>query len=496
MKKSRFLANGLVVALAAGALSLGVAAPASAHDNTASATCEALTVNAVYYETKPGQGEPTIANPDYKPAVPAVPAVGTPTIKVEVANPDYKAEVPATYETVTTDREYKKFKGYWPVGWWDFQWFPETAKPNPNSGWEPTGQVKTAQVEKTPLIPAVGTPTIFVDQPNPDYKPEVPGVPAVGEPTIPNPAYVAPNAEPNSVKVWIDGAVVEDKFFGANYSNTFAFDNKYEAHDWKVQITAWNDPSGSKGWTKTRTGTSTPCEIPVVAANPQASIEAVCGAADVTLTNPQKEWESNKTASFVVEVDGEVYDAYSVVGNGTETVSLTFDEDSGTHVVEVFQAGTSEYKSIAKAEVPSDCIVPQPEDEVTQEQVTPIIPCDAVAGDEIETTTTVTTTPYVLVEGEWVLGEPVVTTEDSTYVVTEENVANTEDCAVVTPPTEEKPTVKPVAAKVTAPKDGLAQTGLDTAWALTGGAVGVAALALGTLLFARRRQTASMTDSE
>src|SRR5690606_3488018 len=37
----------------------------------------------------------------------------------------------------------------------------------------------------------------------------------------------------------------------------------YVMHDWTVTITAWNDVDGSKGWTRTISGTTTPCIPPV-----------------------------------------------------------------------------------------------------------------------------------------------------------------------------------------------------------------------------------------
>ena len=104
------------------------------------------------------------------------------------------------------------------------------------------------------------------------------------------------------------------------------------------------------------------CTVPPTPANPKASIEAVCGAADITLTNPVTGEDGQITASFVVFVDDVYYDAYSVEGDATETVNLTFPEDSGDHKVEVFQAGTSEWKLIASAESKTDCVVPPTEE--------------------------------------------------------------------------------------------------------------------------------------
>lgn len=180
--------------------------------------------------------------------------------------------------------------------------------------------------------------------------------------------------------------------------------------------------------------TATVCPPVEVPANTKVDITAICGAADITLTNPQKDGEANKTASYVVEVDGKFYGAYAVVGNGSETVKLTFPEDSGDHKVEVFQAGTSEWKSIAKATVPSDCIPPKPDNLITYgEWTTGEYEC----GDTtVQITRSVTSTEYVLVEGAWVPeGESETTTQTETRDLTAEEIAELE-CPVVVPPVE------------------------------------------------------------
>lgn len=452
--KQRIMSAGLAGLLLAGGMVAGVATPASAHTPAASATCEALDISAQYYETKPGTpavGEPqiTIDNPDYVAAIPGTPAVGEPTIKVEKPNPDYKPEQAATYETVVTDREYKKLK----VFWWDYQWFPETAKPNPNSGWIATGNTKTKQIEKTPYVPAQDTPTILVDEPNPAYVPATPDQPAQGEPTIvvDNPEYTPAtegDSTPNTVTATIDGVEVLSDSFGESYSETIPFENKYVAHDWSVTITAWNDPDGSNGWTKTISGTTTPCEEPetsVSPANPTASLTAICGSATMILTNPLINDAEQLTASFIAEVDGEFYDAYSVMAGGREEVVIDFDEDSGDHTIEVFQAGTSEWKSIAKGTVPSDCEVPP-----TEEPEEPTKPEEP-------------TTP---------------TTPDK---VTPVKVTSTQVKAAAVAPTT----------------DTLAATGADGSeivWGLTGGALAIALGALAIMLGMRRRQVKNETE--
>lgn len=167
-------------------------------------------VPAVY---TPAVGTPTIevevTNPDYVPAVEpteGTPAVGEPTIQVEVNNPDY-VEAWTEYKdhAAVTHVEYKfvhKFDFFHLNPKWklDPNW---NAEGNPNSkGWILVGERTVVDSEawtETIQHPAVGTPTIWVTIDNPDYVPAVPATPgsdAVGTPTIivtqDNPDYVAP----------------------------------------------------------------------------------------------------------------------------------------------------------------------------------------------------------------------------------------------------------------------------------------------------------------
>lgn len=279
MKKP--IAGAAAALLLAGGIVALSGTAASAHTPEASATCDALTIEATYYETRPASGDPEIQipNPDYVPATPGTPAVGTPTIVVE--NPDYVPAQPAVYEEQVTEREYKK----WKIWWWDVQWFPANANPG---GWTPTGNVRTEQVLVTPEQPAQGTPTIEVA--NPDYVPATPPTEAQGEPTItaPNPDYVAADDAPNTVTATVDGEQVLSESFGTDYSTTVPLE-KYTEHDWSVTITAWNDADGSKGWTKTITGTTTACEKPaqpepIVTTGEWVTGDYACGDETVTET--------------------------------------------------------------------------------------------------------------------------------------------------------------------------------------------------------------------
>jgi hypothetical protein len=69
-------------------------------------------------------------------------------------------------------------------------------------------------------------------------------------------------AEPNTVRVVVDGAELANTPFGAAYDRTFTFTDAAVAHDWSVAVTAFDDPSGANGWTFTRSGTTSPCAPP------------------------------------------------------------------------------------------------------------------------------------------------------------------------------------------------------------------------------------------
>jgi hypothetical protein len=57
----------------------------------------------------------------------------------------------------------------------------------------------------------------------------------------------------NSVAVSIDGEAVDGSpfTFGGSFSETFAVDPETEAHTATVAVSAWDDPNGNRGWTRT-----------------------------------------------------------------------------------------------------------------------------------------------------------------------------------------------------------------------------------------------------
>ncbi len=65
----------------------------------------------------------------------------------------------------------------------------------------------------------------------------------------------------NTVRVWIDGTERATTAFGASTSVSFAFGDPTVTHNWRVSVSAFDDPTGAIGWSFD-TGTNT---IPVCA---------------------------------------------------------------------------------------------------------------------------------------------------------------------------------------------------------------------------------------
>jgi hypothetical protein len=69
-------------------------------------------------------------------------------------------------------------------------------------------------------------------------------------------------ASDNSVKIWIDGApIVDIADFGASHSEAGTWDPT-KNHTIKVEVEAWDDPTGSKGWSFTQEKSSQACQQP------------------------------------------------------------------------------------------------------------------------------------------------------------------------------------------------------------------------------------------
>lgn len=401
----------------------------------------------------PAVGDPTLTvpNPDYVPAIPAVTEVVTHPAETEVVH--HEAEGYTEYHFAKFTRERTRTLGWSGWGAWSeygawskytpethTSWETDTAplgSPQYHSSgdrnwgtvqWERQWQAQYDGQSRWHETKAAWDETVITKPAWDETVIVTPEVPAVGEPTktIPNPDYV-------------------------------------------------------EGWTENIDHPAVTCPAPPAHA---ANGEATCGAWDITLSNQQDEGYEAATASFVVYIDGEFDNAYAVQGGEEQVISGTFAEDSGTHQVVVRSGPAQGDELLLSLDVTSDCILPQPEaDVVYGEWSKPVVTCDSKVGDQVTVTREVSTTEYVLVEGEWVPGEPVITSEEDSYTVTADDIEAL-DCAVVVPPVD-KPTAKPVKAAVSDDST-LAQTGGAVNPWLVGGAV-LALLAGAGLRIVRRQ---------
>jgi LPXTG-motif cell wall-anchored protein len=186
----------------------------------------------------------------------------------------------------------------------------------------------------------------------------------------------------NTVTVTINGtSKVTNRAFGQSYSQTIKFPNEYrpKGNSWTVSWTAWDDArfSGS------RSGHEAACDIPDQP-QPQVEHRDVTGQPDCTTGTVTTEHQS-RTETFTFQ-----YGQWVGTWGPWVTDSTTVED------VQPGQCGPGDQ--------------PQPKVEVTpwQDQSWP---CGATTTTQ---TRTKTTTPYVLVNGTWVAGTPVVTTETQT----------------------------------------------------------------------------------
>lgn len=440
------------ILLAAALVPLGV--------TSASATTgyegEVCTPSAAWTETidHPAVGEPTLTvpNPGYVPGIPAVTKdVVHPAVTEQVK---HEAETHTEYHFAKFTRERTRtFSIYGWSAWTDYgawsKYSPEThtswelstaplGQPAYHSSggrnwgtvqWERQWQAQYDGQTRTIVDKAEWWETVVVTPERTETVEVTPAVPAVGEPTkqVPNPDYV-------------------------------------EARTENVEHPAVTCPAPPAH---------------------NANGKATCGAWDITLYNVQAEGYKNQTASYVVYIDGKFNAAYAVAANKTEAISGTFPEDSGNHQVIVRSGPAQGDKIVFSLDVTSDCIAPQPKDDVViGEWSKPVITCDSKVGDVVTITREVSTTEYVLSENGWVPGKAVITAEEDTYTVTADDIKALK-CAVVVPPVE-KPTAKPVKAAAVSDST-LAQTGGVVSPWLVGGGIAALLAAAGIRIASRQR---------
>jgi hypothetical protein len=76
----------------------------------------------------------------------------------------------------------------------------------------------------------------------------------------------------NTVAASIDGSsVLGTTNFYTSYSNSFGAGSAYVGHTAQVVVYAWDDPTGSKGWTKTFNLSVNPCKNPTPTPTPTAT---------------------------------------------------------------------------------------------------------------------------------------------------------------------------------------------------------------------------------
>lgn len=512
MKK---IAAAVTAAALVGGLSLiGATAPASAHTPAASATCSVLTVDASYYETKPGT-EDVYESVLKTPAVEYQPAVYGPRPVITAA----------VAEVSHTEYEFRHKLLIWKTRWeTNPNW---NAESNENSlGWFKTGETRV--VIDTPAVEEV-----LGDAPL--ISPEVLAQDAVYEDVLKSEGTPADD-KPNNVFVEISGATVANDPFGTEYSNTFDFADPSVANDWVVTITAWNDPTGENGWTKTFYGTTTPCYQP--------GCDVVSGSDTIVgdgVLAVEGDWDSTSIAvpfsgtladiGTVLDIDADpiqyvglhirtaegditfeeepsyggklwstsAWDGvnpglgYAAFGTIEEFIHLNGDvavtgidllythPEASSTTVESFTIGCTEFTFVPPVVVPE-----KPADVVTTD-VSEDTDCEA---DEVVKTTTTTTVGTELVNNVWVPTEPVITT------VTDTRAADDEECPPATTPPTATPTTPvpaaPAATPVTpAASSGLADTGFNSTPLifLSAGALLIGAAISATVAVAGRRKS-------
>lgn len=143
------------------------------------------------------------------------------------------------------------------------------------------------------------------------------------------------NATPNKIVVTIDGTTTTTNFGAAgqrgNGSLTFQFPfaDSTTAHQYQVDVIAWDDADFSKGWSKSfPTQTSTPCDPPLVHASATAC-DTKGGTTDITATFDKL--VANR--AYTVDV--------SAGGSSVRNYSITPSQTTATEILRGLPAGAT-----------------------------------------------------------------------------------------------------------------------------------------------------------
>ncbi|HEU0206239.1 MAG TPA: hypothetical protein VFQ74_06070 [Pseudolysinimonas sp.] len=112
----------------------------------------------------------------------------------------------------------------------------------------------------------------------------------------------------NQVTVTMDGRVRDSQNFGETFLNTYAWTSIAATHTWEVVVSAWDDPTGSQGWSVDQKGSVTGCETEVTPAaatstNPYCTAAGVVGGGGYTIPTEQNGvqyqlWDGSKWADI------------------------------------------------------------------------------------------------------------------------------------------------------------------------------------------------------
>ncbi len=142
--------------------------------------------------------------------------------------------------------------------------------------------------------------------------------------------YNGLKGDANTVKVTIDDVVVAETAFAQGYVESFQFSDRTIAHTYSVEVSAHDDPDGSRGWSVDKTGSSAPCVEPTVELVASACTEEG-GTSDLTATITGVE---GRVYSALLSRDGVVTgDKQTVDGSGT--ITWTDQEPGGDYTVTV-----------------------------------------------------------------------------------------------------------------------------------------------------------------
>lgn len=286
MKK--IITSAAAVALIAGGATAVIAGPASAHTPDVACTVDGLSIQLTNYQVKPATTKQVIDVAEHQelvkeawtevvedspavpeqPAVPAQPAVygDAPVITPAVpAQPAVPAVTHVEYQFKQLITGHEK----WNV---DPKW-------NPGKGWYKTGVTKTVtDVPAKPAVPGqdavLGEPPLIT--PAVPEQPAVPAVPAVTHTveheaeykTVPatyKDEVVPGDDEPNSVSITTSDekhTTHEDHLFGTTFSKTIPFEDTSVPNTYTVDVTAWDDPERTLGFSTSFTGTCAPTTTP------------------------------------------------------------------------------------------------------------------------------------------------------------------------------------------------------------------------------------------